>query len=188
MSDTAFLPGTGPTTTPAPSLVTPDNLTIVGDGTVKAPLHTPTGLYTESTSAPDKVYALTNYANSDLTAGVDLLAGNILSVDSSSRLQLGKGDTIAHSAIVGFAPMAFSSGAPAGYFRSGPLTLTEAQWEAVNADGADPLTPGSNYWLSGTAGKITATQPTGGTWDVKVGVALTATTLDVNIGQPVSTS
>jgi hypothetical protein len=47
------------------------------------------------------------------------------------------------------------------------------------------LTAGSPYYVSNaTPGNITATAPTSG-WIVRVGIALSTTTLLINLGEPV---
>jgi hypothetical protein len=186
MSDTSFLPGQGPTTTPTTSLVTPDQITIQGDGTVKAPLTTSSGLYLGPSAPPTEILDVSDFENSEVTAGAALAPGNALYIDSTGKLQLALNDTITHAGVVGLAPIAFANGNPAGYWKNGPMTLTAAQWEAVTTEALSTgLVVGAQYWLSATAGKLTHTAP-GSNQDVAIGVATSLVTLDVNIGQPVT--
>lgn len=63
----------------------------------------------------------------------------------------------------------------------GPLELTAAEWDAA-AGTTGGLTAGTEYYVSGTVGVITATRPaTTGDNITSVGIALSATVLDVNI-------
>lgn len=63
----------------------------------------------------------------------------------------------------------------------------QSNWSAVIDTGATTLTPGANYFLSPTAGKITLTAPTGSGQVVQlIGTALSTTELDLRIGEAVS--
>ena len=69
---------------------------------------------------------------------------------------------------------------------NGVLTATAVQWNAITG-GSGGLTTGSVYFLSPTmAGQITTTAPTtSGQYVVQVGIALSTTELDVQIGPPI---
>ena len=74
---------------------------------------------------------------------------------------------------------------------TGPLALTTAQWDAVNADSSSTgLTPGAYYYASGaSAGKMTKTGTGGGgIYSVPIGLALTTTQMQVLPQAPVLTS
>lgn len=71
---------------------------------------------------------------------------------------------------------------------AGPLSLTTAQWDAVTTQ-TGGLTLGVPYYLSATTGRLTTTAPSaGGTFVAPVGVALSHTTLMVQISFPVANS
>lgn len=68
--------------------------------------------------------------------------------------------------------------------KDGTLPATTAQWDAITEQ-VGGLTPGSTYFLSeATAGKLTTTAPTTG-WIVPVGVALSTTDFEIQIGDRV---
>jgi hypothetical protein len=72
----------------------------------------------------------------------------------------------------------------ASYSVGGPVTLTIEQWNArTGLTGG--LTPGAVYYVSATAGQITATAPVDG-FVTPVGFAVDATTLMVQIGAAVA--
>jgi hypothetical protein len=65
--------------------------------------------------------------------------------------------------------------------KQGPMTLTTAEWDTA-AGTTGGLTAGTEYYVSGTAGVITATRPsTTGDNITSVGIALSTTVLNVNI-------
>ncbi len=73
------------------------------------------------------------------------------------------------------------------YKTNGPLTLLASQWDSVVTGESGGLTAGAAYYVSAAAaGKLTVTPPAAtGSYIVPVGVALSPTTLIVNIGAPV---
>ncbi len=76
---------------------------------------------------------------------------------------------------------AAGSGGTVDIQQAGDLTLTTAQWDAV-AGSTGGLTPFTEYYLSGTAGAITPTVPaTTGDTDIVVGVAKSATVMNVRV-------
>lgn len=76
---------------------------------------------------------------------------------------------------------AADSGGTVDVQQESDLTLTTAQWDAITGD-TGGLVPFTEYYLSGTAGAITKTVPaTTGDTDIVVGVAKTATTLNVRV-------
>jgi len=69
----------------------------------------------------------------------------------------------------------------ANIIQDGDLTLTTAQWDTVTGDSGG-LVPFTEYYLSGSAGAVTKTVPaTTGDTDIVVGVAKTATTMNVRV-------
>jgi len=68
----------------------------------------------------------------------------------------------------------------------GVLAATTAQWDAV-AGTTGGLAAGTIYYLSAVdVGEITATAPTtGGQFVVRIGLALSATELEISISQPI---
>lgn len=80
----------------------------------------------------------------------------------------------------------FAAGAVGNIITGGVLVATTAQWDAV-AGTAGGLAFGTIYFLDpATAGKITATPPTTvGQCVTIVGIALSATELELQISQPI---
>ena len=68
----------------------------------------------------------------------------------------------------------------------GVLVATTGEWDVVTGD-TGGLTPGANYFLdAAAAGKLTATPPSsGGEFVVRVGHALSATELEIEVQQPI---
>lgn len=76
---------------------------------------------------------------------------------------------------------ASGSGGTCTVVEEGDLTLTTAQWDAV-AGTTGGLTAATEYYLSGTAGAITATVPgTTGDTDIVVGIAKSTTVMHVRV-------
>jgi hypothetical protein len=71
---------------------------------------------------------------------------------------------------------------------AGPLTLTTQQWDAITTQ-TGGLTLGVPYYLSATTGRLTTTAPSaGGTFIAPVGVAVSHTTLMIQISHPIANS
>jgi hypothetical protein len=66
------------------------------------------------------------------------------------------------------------------------LELTTVQWDA-RTGGSGGLSPGEAYYLSATSGGIVASTPPSGSGDftVKIGAAISATMLAIEIGEPI---
>lgn len=107
-----------------------------------------------------------------MTASEAISAGDIVNVHDSSGAKVRKADAANSSKLaVGFAPSAISNGASGTVNFEGTIT------------GLSGLTIGATYYLSTTAGGITATAPTGsGNAVQKVGVAISATELSFEPG------
>lgn len=77
-----------------------------------------------------------------------------------------------------------SAAASGNIFVSGIITATTGQWDAVTAQ-TGGLTPGAIYYLDNTtAGKMVTTAPGTG-WVAPIGLALSTTRFQLNIGQTV---
>jgi hypothetical protein len=87
--------------------------------------------------------------------------------------------------VAGLTTAAVTAGNPVVVQYAGLITLTPAQWDAVVTGGSGGLTFGLAYWLSGTAGQITSTEPGGLNFDTPIGIAQSATTLQLQISFPV---
>lgn len=70
---------------------------------------------------------------------------------------------------------------------AGPLELTVAEWDAIVTGGSGGLIDGQPYYLSSAAdGKLVTTKPVAtGTFQTLVGIGLSATTLMVQMSQPI---
>jgi hypothetical protein len=97
--------------------------------------------------------------------------------------------SLAASSVVGLSPIA-NGGADEEQIpvvTAGELTLTTAEWDAIVTGESGGLTTGSYYYLSGaTAGFLTTEPPVpDGQWVLKIGLALSPTTMLVQIGTPI---
>lgn len=63
---------------------------------------------------------------------------------------------------------------------SGDVVLTTAQWDAICGTSGG-LTAGVQYYVSVTGGEITAGPPAGGNWSALVGIAIDATTMQLQL-------
>lgn len=85
---------------------------------------------------------------------------------------------------IGFASAAINNAASGSVTTDGALTGTTGEWDAVTGQ-TGGLTPGAVYFVStSTNGAITSTAPTTG-WLVRVGVAISTTTMLINKGEPI---
>ncbi|MFA5976507.1 MAG: hypothetical protein WC859_10150 [Elusimicrobiota bacterium] len=84
--------------------------------------------------------------------------------------------------VLGLMQSASTASAASGLVQTdGVLTATTGQWDAV-AGTTGGLTAGTIYYLSATAGLITATAPsTSGNYVCAVGLALSTTELDIDV-------
>jgi hypothetical protein len=129
-----------------------------------------------------------------LTASVALLPGMAVTpLTGASAGQGGKAIASAAQTAV-CAGLAINGqptvGAQAQVIWGGALNLTVAQWDSALADSSTTgLTPGAWYYVSAaTAGKLTATPPTGSNYITPVGIAITATLMLVMPGAPILAS
>ena len=120
----------------------------------------------------------------DAVTDADVVIGNAVRIQqSNAQLELAQADDLATSLVIGLATADALATETATYTSDGQVTRSD--WTAIA--GTASLTPGVIYFLDPTtAGKITATAPTTiGDFVVRLGRALTTTTLDVEIGWPI---
>lgn len=162
--------GQGGNPVPSLQLVAVDNETIFGDGSGQRPL---------TTNGASGSTGLTRLA---------VLPGSHPFVQPGAVVRAtGTDDTVtlafanATATAQGIGLVASLGEAGVTYVYEGPLTLTDAQWEAVNDQGT-PLVPGAAYFLSAiNDGNITTTiVGENDTPLVQVGVAINSDTMLVN--------
>jgi len=102
--------------------------------------------------------------------------GQVVYMKSTGNTGLAEADNTTNAKAVGLAYTDVTA-AGVGFFLSRGHFET-ADW--TNIIGATNLTPGTIYFLSATAGRMTATAPTSGTI-VRMGIALSATIFDLDI-------
>ena len=96
-------------------------------------------------------------------------------------------DALSTSGVIGLVvDISVAPNDPARILTDGRITATTAQWDAVS-DETGGLVAGSTYFLDPTtAGKLTAIAPTAeGKVVVKIGRALSSTTLEISIDWPI---
>jgi len=88
--------------------------------------------------------------------------------------------------VAGLADATTANGNPIEVVADGVFTATTGEWDAVTGQ-TGGLTPGADYWLSATtAGELTTTAPDAdGEFVQRVGHALSATELEIEVGQPI---
>lgn len=116
-------------------------------------------------------------------SGATLAAGQVVAIHASGVGVDLASQTAAGYPAVGLAAAAVTAAVSGSYQTDGPLAL--ADWSGSLDTAAATLTPKSLYFVSATSGKLTATPPTAtGRYSQAVGYAVTATTLEIEIGQP----
>lgn len=153
-----------------------------------APLTTSDGLtiknWISSSSLPRLSATATLVAN-QLTAGDDGLIGEPVYVKNADGfVYKAKANALASASVVGLLSAAQVTELPSpSIVDHGTFVLTTAQWDAITGQSGG-LTVGSYYYLSqGTAGHITTLKPDSGIV-MKLGLAVSVTTLIVQLGQP----
>ena len=113
--------------------------------------------------------------------GTAVIPGACVYTDSSGTFMLAMANASGTSTPIGIAIASIATGATGNIATDGSVTLTVAQWNTITG-GSTGLTPGAAYFLSPTtAGNLITTAPsTVGQYVVKVGIALSTTTLNVN--------
>ena len=126
---------------------------------------------------PTPVYTLPEEAFSS-QADSDQLIGQPVYVTSAGSTALAKADQSSTSGVVGFTVTSALSGSTSNYVTGGKLILLD--WSSVA--GSVSLVPGSVYYLdANVAGHITNILPGNGNYLVRVGRAVSTTTLDIEI-------
>lgn len=141
---------------------------------------------TQATLGPP-VPAPPNQFTTVVGVGQTIVPGNPLYRDANGQAALAKGDSLSHcSTVIGIAVTGGAAGDIITVAQSGRfLSLGESVWHAVGASSGG-LVPGDTYYVSpSTAGDITTVIPTGSEYIVPLGVAVTATQLQTQIGSPV---
>lgn len=112
--------------------------------------------------------------NAVIAATEDLTAGDFVEIYISSGVKTRKADADGNKRAHGYVLAAVTSGQNATVYTDGKNT------------GVSGMTPGSPVWLSATAGGWTHTPPSGsGNLVQKLGVAVSATQINVDICEPV---
>ena len=113
-----------------------------------------------------------------------LVPGSPVYIKNNAHFGLAQGDAFPQSRFAGFSRTTTAPTFAAEVISGGPLELTTAEWDAITGQ-VGGLTPGIPYFLStAVAGRIT-TVPPSSSFSVKVGKAVTPTTLDVDPRNPI---
>ena len=109
--------------------------------------------------------------------------GQVVFVSSSGNVNLANNAAEAAAKAIGVVEDASIAYATSGsVLTDGAITV--ADWTAIA--GASTLTAGSVYFLDGVDGMITTTPPTlAGSYVVRIGTAISTTTLEVSISRPI---
>lgn len=117
-------------------------------------------------------------------SGGTIAAGSPISLSGSQAL-LGNASSQAASVVDGVASAAAAPTLTVTAIYDGPITLTTAQWDARTGQSGG-LSAGAVYYLGASPGTLTTTPPSAvGLSIVKLGRALNATTLLVEIERPI---
>lgn len=109
--------------------------------------------------------------------------GQVVFVSSSGKVNLANNAAEATAKAIGVVEDAFIASTASGSVLTDG-TITVADWTAIA--GAPTLTAGSVYFLDGVDGNITTTPPTlAGSYVVRIGTAISTTTLEVSISRPI---
>jgi hypothetical protein len=148
------------------------------------------GLVQQLQSGDSILSAASTYTSRSVTNGESSLAiviGAPVYASAADTVKRAQANAKATSKLVGLGlDSSFSAAATGNIITSGILVATTTQWDAV-AGTTGGLTFGTEYFLDpANAGKITATPPTTvGQCNVLVGVALSATELELQITPPI---
>lgn len=106
-------------------------------------------------------------------------------VNGVNQFRSASAAAIATADVVGFTVAAVSPNVSGDIQTSGPLTATAVQWSTISGE-LNGLTAGAVYWLSVTTGRITKVVPSNaGQFAVRLGRALSPTTLEISIEPPI---
>jgi hypothetical protein len=144
-------------------------------------------IVSQSPQPPGNPHTFTSVAReSDLPMGTPVTAAT--SVEGEG-VMAASGASEALSVAVGLTTRFARDGEPVLVQYAGPISMTEAQWDAV-ADTSGGLTPGATYYLEDgiISGKLTETRPSApGSQICPMGFASSPTTLIVQMGPPLDT-
>jgi hypothetical protein len=129
---------------------------------------------------------LSNSATKQNNTGNTVNIATPVYVSGTVNAVMAQADTQNTVRVAGLAESTTNNGDPMEVFSDGVFVATTGEWDAVTGDSGG-LTPGSDYWLSAaTAGKLTTTAPDAtGNFVQRVGHALSATELEIEVGQPI---
>lgn len=105
-------------------------------------------------------------------------------LNGGGMVLIGSGDTEDNSVIVGLAASANEAGQRILIQSSGPLSQPIAWWDRLTGQSGG-LTPGARYYITNVP-KVLSTSPDGVTFPVQVGIALSKTTMLIQIATFVS--
>jgi len=134
-------------------------------------------IQTQLDSKASATITRTNNSGSTITKGAPVYA-----TTTAGEIAEARANSVSTAKVLGLATAAISNTASGSVQRSGPMTLTTGEWDAI-AGTSGGLTAGTEYFLSASAaGEITATAPTTtGQQVVSLGVASSTTVLDLKI-------
>lgn len=135
----------------------------------------PTGDTLAAAAQEVDVFAKLNANAGAIVIGTPVYASSATQVDKAGAA------AAATSRVVGLMQSVSTGSGVSGFIqKDGVLTATTGQWDAV-AGTTGGLAFGTLYYLSGTAGLLTATAPTAsGSYVLCMGTALSTTELEIN--------
>lgn len=124
-----------------------------------------------------------------LNAATSFLAGQVGYISNANEVSLAKASALATSRAIGVAVIGVPLGIPVTLQTSGNITLTTGEWDIITGQ-IGGLTAGVEYYLSASAdGMIVPLADIIGyiasNYVVKIGIAISSTTLDVYINEPI---
>jgi hypothetical protein len=118
-----------------------------------------------------------------------LIKGMAVYISGASTVKRGRANALATATIIGLLYDTTLAAGAAGYIQTDDIFIaTTGEWDAVTGD-TGGLVPNTNYFLdSASEGKITKTPPDTsvvGNCNTYIGLALSATALDLSIEKPI---
>jgi hypothetical protein len=129
---------------------------------------------------------LSNSATKQNNTGNTINIATPVYVSGTVNAIMAQADAQSTVRVAGLAEATTTDGDPLEVVSDGVFVATTGEWDAVTGDSGG-LTPGSDYWLSAAApGTLTTTAPDStGSFVQRVGHALSATELEIEVGQPI---
>jgi hypothetical protein len=173
MSNSQIVSGGNPI--PAGDLVATDQETILGTGSAYDPLRV-------AGAVGGSYQATTNATVGAILPGMALTPAVSLTFHPIAA----RANAADHAHVQGIATVGNQDSQAITNQFTGVVTLTTAQWDAVVTGQSGGLTAGAWYYLSSaTAGFLTTTAPSvGGTFKTLVGLAISPTELQLQLGEP----